>query len=205
MGEVGVGAQDSVTGEGEKPVEPTPPTWYGRATYEASVNPNLYSAPTAPSGFSGDKCPKCGSTNVRAPTFTWWGGFLGPKLFHHRVCDACRFTFNAKTGRSNKGPVLAYTGAGVVLGIAVGAVVAFNLVAKDQIVDMAALKRGCMKTCQQSASAAQCETGCSCFVHELQQMDPKTVRSFVASASSAKSLPPEVEAATKRCASAQRR
>jgi hypothetical protein len=172
------------------------------------MNPNPYSAPQAPpyaTAPSGDTCPKCGSNNVRAPKFTWWGGFLGPKLFHHRVCDACHFAFNAKTGRSNKGAVLAYTGVGVALGIGVGALAFVNAASKAQSVDLAPLKRGCMKTCQASASAEQCETGCSCIVHELEKMDPKTVRAFIESAPSAKSLPPEVDAAQKRCVNAQRR
>jgi hypothetical protein len=121
------------------------------------------------------------------------------------VCDACRFAFNAKTGRSNRGPVLIYAGVGIAIGIGLGVAVAFNAVSKAQSVDLVPLKRGCMKTCQASASAAQCETGCSCIVHELEQMDPKTVRAFIASAASAKSLPPEVDAAQKRCVNAQRR
>jgi hypothetical protein len=172
------------------------------------MNLNPYSAPTAsPSStvFSGDTCPQCGSKNVRAPTFTWWGGFLGPKLFKHRVCDACRFAFNAKTGRSNKGAVLAYTGVGVAIGLGLGVVVAVQLASKAPSGELAALKRGCMKSCQASASAAQCDTGCSCIVHELEQMDPKTVRRFLATAASAKALPPEVEAAEKRCVDAHRR
>jgi hypothetical protein len=172
------------------------------------MHPNPYSAPNAPpyaTAPSGDSCPKCGSTNVRAPKFTWWGGFLGPKLFNHRVCGACGFAFNAKTGRSNKGAVLTYAGVGVAIGIGIGVAAAINVASKAHSVDFAAVKRGCMKTCQASASASQCETGCSCFVHELEQMDPKAVRSFLESASSSKSLPPDVEAATKRCVSAQRR
>jgi hypothetical protein len=169
------------------------------------VNPNPYSAPTAPTAaFSGDRCPKCASTNVRAPKFTWWGGFLGPKLFNHRVCDACHFAFNAKTGRSNKNAVLAYTAGGIALGLGLGAWYV-TMAFQAQSVDFAAMKRGCMKTCEAKASAAQCETGCSCFVHEIEQMDPKTVRAFIASASSSKSIPPEVQAATQRCANAQQR
>jgi hypothetical protein len=174
------------------------------------MDPNPYFAPKAPPHAevpSGDRCPKCGSTNVRAPKFTWWGGALGPRLFHHRVCDACRFTFNAKTGRSNKGPVFVYTGVGVAIGIAIGAgilhVAIVNAESNRQSVILAGVKRGCMKTCQ--APVAQCETHCSCFVHELEGMDPKDARSLIESAASAKKLPPELEAARERCVSAQRR
>jgi hypothetical protein len=126
-------------------------------------------------------------------------------LFHHRVCEACGFTFNAKTGRSNRGPVVAYAGVcfAVALGI-VGAMYA-NAVWRAPSLDLTAFKRGCMRTCSATAPAAQCEAGCSCFVRELEQMDPKKVRAVLdsaASAKSAKSLPPELQEAQKRCANA---
>jgi hypothetical protein len=174
------------------------------------MNLNPYSAPaTSPSKvYSGDSCPQCKGTNVRAPKFTWWGGILGPKLFHHRVCESCGFAFNAKTGRSNKRAVLLYAGGGVVLGIGIGLAGAFYLVLTPATsggsVDLTAVKRGCMKTCQTHSPAAQCETGCSCIVHELEQMDPKKLASLMESTTSSQSLPPEIEAAQKRCMTAPR-
>ena len=53
-------------------------------------------------------CPRCGSSATKKPTFTWWGGLLGPKLFSHTICSACGFGFNSKTGESNTGPIAIY-------------------------------------------------------------------------------------------------
>ncbi|MBK8257299.1 MAG: hypothetical protein IPK82_32075 [Polyangiaceae bacterium] len=53
-------------------------------------------------------CPQCGSTNVHQPSFTWWGGVLGPKLFDHWVCRSCGFGYNGSTGLSNRGKIIAY-------------------------------------------------------------------------------------------------
>lgn len=80
--------------------------------------PNPYQAPTdlanarprgAPLGPGGEDCPRCQSFEVKAPSMTWWGGFLGPKLFNHRVCRSCGFGFNAKTRRSNTTAIAIYT------------------------------------------------------------------------------------------------
>jgi hypothetical protein len=76
-------------------------------------------APAAPvDGWT--TCPRCKSADVRRPTFTWWGGALGPKLFNHAVCGGCGFGFNWKTGESNATKVTIYTVVGIVLGIAAG-------------------------------------------------------------------------------------
>jgi hypothetical protein len=169
---------------------------------------NPYSAPTtSPSKvYSGDTCPQCKGTNVRAPKFTWWGGLLGPKVFHHRVCDSCGFAFNAKTGRSNKRAVAIYAGAGIALGVVIGlgGVFYMSAAASAGSVDMTAVKRGCMKTCQTRSTAAQCDAGCSCIVHEFEQMDPKKLAALMKATTSSQSLPPEIEAAQKRCMTAPR-
>jgi hypothetical protein len=60
-------------------------------------------------------CPRCQSGNVYKPSFTWWGGILGPKLFNHAVCRGCGFGFNAKTGKSNTNNIIIYYG--VIFGI----------------------------------------------------------------------------------------
>jgi hypothetical protein len=60
-------------------------------------------------------CPRCQGVNVHKPTFTWWGGILGPKLFNHAVCNGCGFGFNAKTGKSNTNNIILYYG--VIIGI----------------------------------------------------------------------------------------
>jgi hypothetical protein len=46
-------------------------------------------------------CPKCGSfgvDDIRKVNYTWWGGFLGPLLFHRVKCKRCGTTYNGKTG-----------------------------------------------------------------------------------------------------------
>lgn len=61
-------------------------------------------------------CPRCNSSSVHQPSFTWWGGVLGPKLFNHWVCSACGFGYNGKTGQSNRGKIITYF---VVINVAV--------------------------------------------------------------------------------------
>ncbi len=56
----------------------------------------------------GEGCPQCGSMDVHAVKYTWWGGLLGPKMFHHTKCEECKYTFNSKTRKSNKQPILLY-------------------------------------------------------------------------------------------------
>lgn len=77
------------------------------------IAPNPYQPPQgAPLNTGtdpGGRCPRCGSDHITAPSFTWWGGVLGPKLLDHRVCQQCRFGFNAKTGRSNTAAIAIYT------------------------------------------------------------------------------------------------
>ena len=60
--------------------------------------------------FSGVTCPKCMSPNIYKPTFTWWGGMVGPALLNHRICRQCSFSFNGKTGQSNNGAIAIYMG-----------------------------------------------------------------------------------------------
>ena len=62
-------------------------------------------------------CPRCSSTSLRKPSFTWWGGLLGPKLLNHTVCGGCGFGYNAKSGKSNNTAIGIYLGFGAVLGI----------------------------------------------------------------------------------------
>lgn len=58
---------------------------------------------------SDNGCPKCGSANVSAVKYTWWGGLLGPKMFHYTKCNECKFTYNARTRKSNTGPIVIYS------------------------------------------------------------------------------------------------
>jgi len=60
-------------------------------------------------------CPKCGSTDAKAITYTWWGGFLGPKLFNLVKCNSCGTEYNGKTGKSNQQNMIIYIVASFVI------------------------------------------------------------------------------------------
>lgn len=53
--------------------------------------------------------------------FTWWGGFIGPRILSHVKCNSCGEQFNGKTGKSNTVGIIIYTVVvlGIVLAIAV--------------------------------------------------------------------------------------
>ena len=68
--------------------------------------------PTAP-------CPGCGGTSVDAPSFTWWGGAFGPKIFSHVVCRNYRTGFNRKTGKSNATAIAIYVWISGIVGLGV--------------------------------------------------------------------------------------
>lgn len=91
-----------------------PPGGYGHpAVGPHAFGPAYAPAPLAIGPYGVTARPRCNSPHITRPTFTWWGGLLGPKLFNHTVCSGCGFGFNGKTGRSNA------TAIGVYLGIAV--------------------------------------------------------------------------------------
>jgi hypothetical protein len=81
---------------------------------EVVMNP--YQPPATPtpprrgpmSEFDQEACPSCRSTDINKPGFTWWGGALGPRMLNHRVCRACGFGYNAKTGQSNTTAITIY-------------------------------------------------------------------------------------------------
>ena len=76
--------------------------------------------PSGPAYAGGVACPRCGQAAAYQPGFTWWGGALGPKLFNHHVCRACRYAFNGKTGRPNTTGIAIYVAVSVVLGLVLG-------------------------------------------------------------------------------------
>lgn len=53
-------------------------------------------------------CPRCNSDNVHQPSYTWWGGMLGPKMFNHWICRSCGFGYNGATGESNRNKIIVY-------------------------------------------------------------------------------------------------
>lgn len=60
--------------------------------------------------FSDEKgCSKCGSELVTSVKYTWWGGMLGPKIFHHNKCESCGYTYNSKTRKSNTPSINIYS------------------------------------------------------------------------------------------------
>jgi C4-type Zn-finger protein len=54
-------------------------------------------------------CPKCGSPLITLVKYTWWGGMLGPKMFHHTKCEMCKYRFNSKTRQSNTTAIIIYS------------------------------------------------------------------------------------------------
>jgi hypothetical protein len=58
---------------------------------------------------NGNGCPKCGSQSVIPVKYTWWGGILGPKMFHHTKCNDCGFRYNSKTRKSNTTAIVIYS------------------------------------------------------------------------------------------------
>lgn len=53
-------------------------------------------------------CHKCGSGQADRIKFTWWGGVVGPKLFHHVKCRGCGEGIDARTGQSNAKKIRIY-------------------------------------------------------------------------------------------------
>ena len=82
--------------------------------------------PRGPGALAQGACPRCNGADVNRPTFTWWGGMLGPKLLSHAVCRGCGYGFNWKTGKSNTTGIAIYTGVGIVLGIVVFAMLSMR-------------------------------------------------------------------------------
>lgn len=85
-------------------------------------------APPVALGYAagaGKTCPRCGQPAAKPVSFTWWGGALGPKLFSHHKCQACKFTFNGRTGKPNDTAIAIYLIISVVIGLAAGILIFF--------------------------------------------------------------------------------
>lgn len=54
-------------------------------------------------------CPNCKSTDAERVSFTWWGGWMGPRLFKLVKCRNCGTQYNGRTGRSNTTAIAIYT------------------------------------------------------------------------------------------------
>lgn len=84
------------------------------------MQPYGYGQPMMPPGARGYdgnivSCPKCASQSISKPSFTWWGGMIGPLILNHRVCGSCGFGFNGKSGNSNQTAIAIYLGFGILL------------------------------------------------------------------------------------------
>ena len=64
-------------------------------------------------------CPNCRQQSAKKVSWTLWGGALGPWMFNHVKCNACRSTFNGKTGRSNTTAIVIYLVVSLVLGVVI--------------------------------------------------------------------------------------
>lgn len=58
---------------------------------------------------NGTGCPKCGSELVTPVRYTWWGGLIGPRIFHHTKCESCGYRYNSKTRKSNTPSIIIYS------------------------------------------------------------------------------------------------
>jgi hypothetical protein len=75
-------------------------------------------------------CPKCGAPGPSKVKWTWWGSYLGPKLFHQVRCPECEHSYNGMSGGSNIGPMIIFVTIPL-LGIA-GILVALFFVLKSK-------------------------------------------------------------------------
>ena len=95
------------------PGYPYPPSPYAGGPPGYPPPPHGY--PPPPPGYG--VCPRCHSPHVRKPSWTWWGGFIGPSILNHWECQSCRYGFNPKTGRSTSGAIGIYFAVVMAIGI----------------------------------------------------------------------------------------
>jgi hypothetical protein len=113
------------------PYQPPPQQPYGHQQYGQQPYGQQYPQQWGPQqgpypggGWGGGAaCPRCQSPNIRKPSYTWWGGFIGPAIINHWVCNQCRFGFNPRTGQSTQGAITVYilVTMGIALVIGLGA------------------------------------------------------------------------------------
>lgn len=53
-------------------------------------------------------CPKCGARDASKVSFTWWGGLVGPRMFHVVRCRACDASYNGRTGGKLTATIVVY-------------------------------------------------------------------------------------------------
>jgi len=72
--------------------------------YRPPAEPIYGLAPTPPVA----NCPKCGFNVATKVKYNWWGGALGPKLFHVVKCVNCRSQYNGRTGANLTRVIIGY-------------------------------------------------------------------------------------------------
>lgn len=65
-------------------------------------------------------CPQCRASMASPVSYTWWGGFIGPRLMSHVRCGACGSAYNGKSGKPNTTAIAVYFVVVLALAIMVG-------------------------------------------------------------------------------------
>jgi len=71
-------------------------------------------------------CPTCGSGRSKNVSYTWWGGIIGPAIFHQVRCLKCGQNYNTNTGKPI-GAVQVIVYSAVILAILGGGLLALRL------------------------------------------------------------------------------
>jgi hypothetical protein len=80
----------------------------------AVTNLDPYRAPSAATDQDPQRselpepCPKCGARSASKVGYNWWGGALGPRLFHVVKCHQCSTQYNGKTGGTLTRVIIGY-------------------------------------------------------------------------------------------------
>jgi hypothetical protein len=87
------------------------------------TTPDPYRPPTAPLAPPMSEqvaaCPKCGAQSASKVGYNWWGGALGPRLFHVVKCNNCRAQYNGKTGGTLTKVIIIYQGTFLVIALVI--------------------------------------------------------------------------------------
>jgi DNA-directed RNA polymerase subunit RPC12/RpoP len=54
------------------------------------------------------ECPNCGACDATKLSYTWWGGFIGPRFINTVRCNECRTAYNGIHGDYNTTRILLY-------------------------------------------------------------------------------------------------
>lgn len=110
-------SQQSGPPQGAHPMMPPgypPPVYPPQGGWQPNYTPPAY--PQVTSEYVA--CPQCRRPDPVKLNFTWWGGMLGPRMFHHVKCRLCGYQYNGKTGESNTTNIVIYSIVGTIIGFA---------------------------------------------------------------------------------------